>query len=74
MSKSVAVPEDLYNKAAEIAAKDHMSVDEFVSAAVASHLAGREYIGSRARLFSREDFERALEEIPDVEPEEHDRF
>jgi len=64
MSKIIAVPDDLYDKAAE----------EFVSAAVADRLASREYIESRARLFNREDFERALKEIPDVEPEEHDRL
>ena len=32
MSKSIAVPEDLYQRAAEFAAKDHVSVEEFVSA------------------------------------------
>jgi len=74
MSKIVAVPDDLYNKAAEVAAKDHVSVEEFVSAAVANRLASREYIESQARLFKKEDFERALKEIPDVEPEEHDRL
>ena len=73
MSKIVTVPDDLYNKAAEVAAKEYVSVEEFVSAAVANQLASREYIESRARLFSREDFERALREIPDVEPEEQDR-
>jgi len=72
MSKIVVVPEDLYNKAAAVAAKDRVSIEEFISAAVANHLASREYIESRARLFSREDFEKALKEIPDVEPEEHD--
>ena len=30
MSKSIAAPEDLYKRAAEIAAKDHVSVEEFV--------------------------------------------
>ncbi len=74
MSKIVAVPDDLYAKAAEVAAKDQVSVEEFVSAAVANRLASREYIESRARLFSREDFETALNEIPDVEPEERDRL
>lgn len=69
-----AVPDDLYKKAAEIAARDHVSVDEFVSSAVANQLATREYIASRARLFTREDFERAPQEIPDVETEEHDRL
>jgi hypothetical protein len=74
MSKIIAVPDDLYNKAAEIAAKRCVSVDEFVSAAVANHLASREYIESRAKLFNREDFENALETIPDVEPDENDRL
>ena len=74
MSKIVAVRDDLYNKAAEVAAKEHVSVDEFVSTAVENRLASREYLESRARLFSREDFERSLQAIPDVEPDEHDRL
>jgi len=73
MSKNIAVPEELYNKAAELAAKDHISVEEFVSALLASQFADREYIETRAQLFSREEFERALEAIPDVEPEPYDR-
>jgi len=74
MSKSIAAHEDLYKRAAEIAAKDHVSVEEFVSGVIANRLASREYIESRAKLFNREEFERALEEIPDVEPEDHDRL
>ncbi len=74
MSKNIAVPEDLYKRAAEVAAKDHVSVEEFVSAMLANRLASREYIESRAKLFNREEFERALEEIPDVQPEDHDRL
>ena len=73
MSKSIAVPEDLYDKAVEIAARDHVSVEEFVSALLASRLASCEYIETRARLFSRQEFERALGEVPDVEPEPYDR-
>jgi len=73
MSKSIAVPEDLYNKAVEIAARDHVSVEEFVSALLASRFANREYIETRAQLFSREEFERALNAVPDVEPEPYDR-
>ena len=73
MSKSIAVPEDLYDRAAELAARDHVSVEEFVSSLLASRLANREYIETRARLFSREEFERALNAVPDVEPEPYDR-
>jgi hypothetical protein len=72
-SKSVAVPEDLYNKAAAFAAEDHVSVEQFVSTVLANQLASREYLESRAKLFNREEFERALNGIPDVEPEDHDR-
>jgi hypothetical protein len=74
MSKTIAVPEDLYNRAAELAARDHMSVEDFVSGLLANRLASREYIESRAALFNREEFELALNEIPDVEPEERDRL
>jgi hypothetical protein len=74
MSKSIAVPEDLYDKAAALAAQDHMSVEEFVSEVLANRVASREYIESRAKLFNREEFERALNEIPDVEPEDRDRM
>lgn len=74
MSKSIALPEDLYNKAAEIAARDHVSVEEFVSGVLANRLASREYIETRAKLFNRDEFERALNEIPDVEPEGYDRL
>jgi hypothetical protein len=74
MSKSIAVPEDLYQRTAKLAAKDHVSVEEFVSAVLANRLASREYIESRARLFNREEFERALEKIPDVVPDDHDHL
>ena len=74
MSKSIAVPEDLYNKAAELAARDHVSVEEFVSTILTNRLASREYIEARAKLFNRDELERALNEIPDVEPEGHDRL
>ena len=73
MTRSILLPEDLYNKAAELAAKDHVSVDEFVSTLLANCVAGREFIGSRAARFDRAEFERALGRIPDVEPEENDQ-
>ena len=52
MSKSIAVPEVLYNRAVELAARDHVSVEEFVSGLLANRLASREYIEARAKLFN----------------------
>ncbi len=74
MSRNIALAEDLYNKAAELAAKDHVSVEEFVSILLANRLASREFIDSRAQFFDRADFDRALSQVPDVEPEERDRL
>ena len=74
MSRSVAVTEDLYNKAAELTAREHLPVEEFITAILTNRVADREFIDARAKLFNRKDFERALSEIPDVEPEDHDRL
>ena len=50
MSRNIALAEDLYNKAADVAAKDQLSVEEFVSVLLANRLAGREFIDSRALI------------------------
>ncbi len=72
MSRSVAVPDDLYNIVAELAAKEHLSVEEFIAAALRNRIAGRAFLESRARLFHPEDFEKALAAIPDAEPSPDD--
>jgi len=51
----------LYDRAAELAAKGYIPVEEFVPAVLANRLA-------RAKLFNREEFERALEAIPVSDP------
>jgi hypothetical protein len=74
MSRSIAVPDDLYIKAVELAAKDHVSVEEFMSAILANGVASREFFESRAKHFNRGEFEQALDKVPNVEPEDHDRL
>ena len=47
----------LYERAAELRAKDRVSVEEFVSKVLENRLASREYIEARAKLFhGREDY------------------
>jgi hypothetical protein len=74
MRKSIALPEELYNKAAEFAARVNVSVDEFVSKVLSDQFARSDVIATRAKLFSRVKFERALDTIPDVEPENYYRI
>ena len=74
MSHSVSLPDDLYQRAAESAASEHMSLDDFVSAALSEQLAARDYLARRAARASEEKFRAALVRVPDVEPEDYDRL
>ena len=74
MSRSVLLPDEIYQKAAELARGERVSVDELVSGALAEQFAGREYLRSRAARASRQKFLAALDQVPDIEPEDHDRL
>jgi hypothetical protein len=73
MSVSVRVPEELYDKAVEIAAAQHVSVDEVFASAFTEQLAVWERLRQRASSGNREEFLRVLDQVPDVEPEDYDR-
>jgi len=51
-----------------------LSLEEFLSAKLSEQFAGLEYLKRRAERASIERFRAALQQIPDVEPEEYDRF
>ena len=74
MSKSVVLPDDIYEKAAELAQAAEVSIDDFVSAALADQLAAREYLCERASRATQDKFLAALDRIPDVEPDDYDRL
>jgi len=74
MSKSVVVPDEIYAKAAELAEADKVSIEDFISGALADQLAARDYLRRRGARASREKFLAALDQVPDVEPEEYDRL
>jgi hypothetical protein len=74
---SVNLPDSLAQKAKELAHQDGITLDHLVSLAVAEKLAvwmNDEYVAQRARRATRERFEAALSQVPDVEPEEHDKL
>lgn len=74
MNRSILLPEELVKKAEELAAREHVSVEEYLSAKLSEQFAGLEYLKQRAERASPDKFRAALEQIPDVEPEEYDRF
>jgi len=78
MSKiSVHLPHSLHTKVKEVAQQDGISPDQFIATAIAEKLSALltvDYLRQRADRSSQEAFERALSEIPDVEPEEYDKL
>jgi len=73
MSMTVSVPEDLYQKAVEIAKTQHLSVDDVFASAFVEHVAAWERLQQRAARGNREKFLAVLDKVPDVEPEDFDQ-
>ncbi len=74
---SLRLPDSLHETAKELAKHDHISVNQFVTVAVAEKIAAlmtEDYLEQRAQRGSRAKFEEILSRVPDVEPEEYDRF
>jgi predicted transcriptional regulator len=73
---SVRMPNSLHKRLREFALKDNVSINQFITSAVTEKLAALstlEYLEARAKKGSRAKFEAALQQIPDVEPEEVER-
>jgi hypothetical protein len=74
---SIHLPESLHEQARVQAAKDSISVEQLLAQALAeklSALQAQDYLLERARRGDPEKYRQALSKVPDVEPEEYDRF
>ncbi len=74
---SLRLPESLHRRVRELAAREGISINQFVATAVAekmSALLTEDYLEERARRGSRDRYQEALAEVPDIEPEEYDRL
>jgi hypothetical protein len=73
---SLRIPDSLHRQIREIAKRENISINQFVSTAVAEKLSAlltEEYLSERASRGSRRKFERALSKVRDVDPDEEDR-
>jgi mRNA-degrading endonuclease toxin of MazEF toxin-antitoxin module len=71
----VEVPELLLNEVIELAAKQHTSIDQIVSVALAAQVSAwrtRESIASRARRVDRQRVDEILARVTDVLPQPRD--
>ena len=74
---TIEVPESLFGKLKEVAAKDQSTPEQFALLALAEKLSSVitvEYLEERAKRAKLERFEQLLAKVPDVEPEESDRL
>jgi hypothetical protein len=68
---SLRLPESLHRKIRELAARDAVSINQFIATAVAEKTAtllAVEYLDTRGRQGNRRLFDRVLARVPDVPP------
>ena len=74
---SLRLPESLHKQVKELAKDEGMSINQFITSAVAEKLSAlmtEEYLSARAAKGKREAFESVLAKVSDAEPAEEDRF
>ena len=75
---SIRLPKSLHEATRELAKKDQISIDHFVTIALAekiSALMTEDYLKKRAKNApSRKELEKIMAKVPDVEPEDYDKF
>lgn len=72
---SVRLPSSLHRQLKELAAREGISINQFVSSAVGEKMAAlmtAEYLSERAGRGSRARFDTVLAKVPDREPEGED--
>jgi predicted DNA-binding ribbon-helix-helix protein len=72
--KSIHLPDDVYQRAAELAEQDKVSVDRLVAALVYAHAREWSRLRGRAARGSKEKLKSVLAKVGDTEPEAIDRL
>ena len=72
---SLRLPESLHNTVRELAKQENVSINQFISTALAekmSALMTEEYLTKRAKRGTRKKFSRVLTKVRDVKPDARD--
>jgi hypothetical protein len=73
----VQIPDSLYESLSDLADRDGISIDRFISAAIAEKLSAlmtENYLQDRAKRGDRVKYEAILAKVPDMEPEACDKI
>ena len=74
---SLRLPDSLHRRLKELSSRDGISINQFIATAVAEKMAPlltEDYLQASAQRGERAKYDAALSQVPDVEPEEHDRL
>lgn len=74
---SVRLPDSLHKKMKELAEKEGVSMNQFITLAVSEKMSALltvDYLKERAEKGNRQAFEEIMNQVPDTEPEEYDRL
>lgn len=74
---SLRLPDYLHKGIRELAQREGISINQFITLAVAEKLSAlttEDYLAERAKRGSREKYEAVLAKVPDVEPEPFDKL
>jgi predicted transcriptional regulator len=74
---SLRLPDSLHKRVRELAEQEGISINQFISTAVAEKMAALltvDYLEERARRGSREKFLAVLAKVPDVAPDPNDEI
>jgi hypothetical protein len=74
MTLNLTVPDTVYNQIAELAARQHVSVERIVVSALAEQLSGWNRMEQMAERGNRERFLDALDKVPPAEPAPEDQL
>jgi len=72
---SLRLPESLHNAAKVLAEKEHISINQLITLALAEKLAALEtidYLSARAKKGSRAKYLAVLKKAPNIEPDDED--
>jgi len=72
----VQIPDSLQKSLCDLASRDGISIDQFISAAIAEKLSAlmtENYLIERAKGGSREKYKAILAKVADVEPKAYDK-
>ncbi|MFC2172489.1 DUF6290 family protein [Acidobacteriota bacterium] len=74
---SLRIPESLHKRVRELAKKENISINQFITTALAEKLSAlmtEEYLEERAKRGKRSKFKRAISKVKDVEPAAEDKL